>query len=114
MKRSTVVALMFVMLLLSGCGHYSESTSQVDDRSQLLLTGNWMGTELTIDGKNLMTLTSPNVATDPQAAPPEEPQKRLFAISSGLHRVVIQRNGSKLVDRTLLFTSQTATEVHVP
>ncbi|NGZ07642.1 MAG: hypothetical protein G8237_14965 [Magnetococcales bacterium] len=102
--KQPLILLLMANLLLDGCGHYSESTTQLDDRGHLLLTGRWEGTELAIDGQAPVPLLPMDPATT----------KRTFEIPTGKHRVVITQQGRVLVDRSLFFTSQTTTEVHVP
>ncbi|MBF0163909.1 MAG: hypothetical protein HQL97_03335 [Magnetococcales bacterium] len=117
MKRPLPLPLL-AMLMLAGCGHHSETTTQLEDRGYLLLTGRWAGTELSLDGKAPVSLSPALMAVDPQSrnatteAP--QPEKRLFEIASGKHHIVITQQGRVLVDRVLHVTSHISTEVHVP
>jgi len=96
---------MLLLTLLFGCSH-SETITQVDDVSTLVFTGNYGGTEVTIDGGQHLSLDS--LDSDGSG------KKRAFKISPGKHRITITKGGTTVVDRIMLLTSQMATEVNVP
>jgi hypothetical protein len=107
MKRILIVVASLLLLVLSGCGTYSQSV-QVDDHAYLLLTGNPEGNVVVIDdGKpiDLSKETKSFVLNGQQATK--------IKIPIGKHTVKVAKNGVLMINRVFYVSSGNSFEVEL-
>jgi hypothetical protein len=99
--------LMFVVLLATGCGTYSQSVL-VDDKAYLLLIGNPDGNIVTIDDTKPIDLTNDTTSFSLNGA-----QATKIQVSTGSHTVKITKNGTVTVNRKFYVSTGTSFEVQL-
>jgi hypothetical protein len=95
-----VFCLIILISVTAGCFRYNEGLRLKENKSYLRLTGNYEDVELQID-ENAPVV----VAKD---AP------YVYEVRPGLHIITVYRNRSIIVERKLLFESNTTLEVDIP
>lgn len=100
-----IVGLLGLCLLLSACG-YQEGIVQRAEKSYLRFTGNVAKVSVQIDDAQPFILN-----TDATGA---SPANTLHQLSPGRHRIVVTRDGHRVVDRVVILDNQTTMEVQVP
>lgn len=99
--------LLILLLLIGGCGTYSESV-QVSDKAYLLLIGNPYGSVVTID--NLKPI---NLQEDTTSFSLNGRQATKIEIPTGTHTVNVTRNGQLLVNRKFFVSNGSSFEVEL-
>lgn len=102
------ILMMGLALLLSACSTHFSTTTQVDDKAYLLLTGNTQGAMLTIDDQPQINLDESNHYTQ------GDERVIKFQMDVGSHQVEVQKNGQVLVKRKIYVTNGNTFEVRVP
>ncbi len=103
-----IIACLFLFTLCSCSSHY-RSVNQVNDQALLQLSGNFLNTELSIDGGD-------NVIIDEKVKIYELNDKQVveFPISTGKHSVKIFKDGLMIVNRVFYSSNGNVFEVVVP
>ncbi|WP_115717786.1 hypothetical protein [Gallaecimonas mangrovi] len=107
MKKILMVA---IAMVLSACSTHFSTTTQVDDKAYLLLTGNINGATLIIDEQPDINLDSSNIRRYTEG---DETVVK-FAVNVGNHLVEITKAGKVLVKRKIYVTNGNSFEVRVP
>ena len=102
-----ILALTF---LLSACSSHFESSTQVDSKAYLLLTGNFSGAVLTVDEQPAVSLDSNDIKQFSKNGSPAIK----FEIKKGSHKVIITRSGKIVVKRLIYVSDGNSAEVIVP
>lgn len=109
-----LLILPFVLLLaftLGACtSTYRNVTQEADDGAYIRLSGNFMGTTMTINNEASVQLTERNISTFRL----DGERVALFELQSGPQEILITRDGTTLVHRELYVSRGNTVAVRVP
>jgi len=97
-------------LFLLGCSSSFRTTNQVSDSAFIQLQGNFIGTNMIIDGNESIQLSSENTKTFSLNGI----EVARFPVSTGKHTIEIIRAGNIVVSRTIFVSNSNTFEVVVP
>ncbi|MGE4259663.1 hypothetical protein [Shewanella sp.] len=105
MKKIFLIA---ITLFLSACSSHYETTTQVDDKAYLQLSGSLAGAQLVLDQQ-------PAINLDGVASYTEKDETVIkFVVATGNHLVEIHKNGETLVKRNIFVTNGNTFEIRIP
>lgn len=110
-KLLSVSFIALCALFLSACtSGYSSTTQEADDGAYIRLSGNFLGTELTINDQAPIRLREGSTRTFQL----DNERVALFELTSGTQRIRITRNGELLVNRELYVSRGNTIAIRVP
>lgn len=110
MKFSLPLLIALSLALTACTSGYRSVTQTADDGAYIRLSGNFMGTVMTINDDAPLQLTERNVRTFQL----DNERVALFEVESGTQQVKITRDGRTLVHRELYVSDGNTVAVRVP
>jgi len=97
--KISVVTVFF--LFISACSSYSTGSTTVEPVSYLYFTGNVEGAQVSIDNAPAFLVTKSGV-------------KQQYKVTPGKHTIVVSKQGSVVVKRSLLLGDGHEKEINIP
>ena len=101
MNIKNIIAVLISALLLIGCGGYQTGVTSEAQQSYIFFNSPASGAEYSIDDSTWYKITSTGA-------------KELYPVEPGKHRIKVRRNGTIIVDKTVLFGDSISKEIKVP
>ena len=105
-----IIFAFFIAISIAGCSSQFESVTQVNDSATLQLEGNFLNTQLSLDGGTPIELTENTIETFSL----QGKTVTRFPISTGKHTLTISRAGKIIVNRLIYVSNSNSFEVVVP
>jgi len=105
-----IIAALFLSVFMAGCSTHFETTNQVNDSAFLQLEGNFLDTQLTLDGGTPITLNADSIETFSLRGK----KVTRFPVSTGKHTIKVTRSGTVVVNRVIYVSNSNTFEVVVP
>lgn len=112
-KLAFIILGLFVFLLCVGCG-LKEGVVQKEAKSYLWFTGNTEGALVYIDNLSPIELGK-NYYIEPETGEKIQKNEEIrYELTPGKHRVVVERRGTKIVNRIVLLGNGIIKEIKIP
>ncbi|UIJ37012.1 hypothetical protein LWC08_09700 [Desulfobaculum bizertense] len=114
--KKAVIGLLFslfaVTCLLNGCG-YREGVTIPDKKAYVLFSGDTDGVVAYIDEYSPVVLGS-HYYKDSMGNKRVKSTETHYELAPGKHRIVLVRNGEKVLERVIMIGNQMTTEIAIP
>jgi len=105
---SFFVVIVLLCSHLLGCATSYESNTQIDESGFLVISGNFLGTEMNVDDKLIA------IDQNTQTYIVDGSRVAKFPISVGSHVISIKRNGVTVFSKSVYLSNAQSVEISVP